>query len=265
MYWSAEDGNPEVHRTWAEQHSDLDLFNEITALREAYAAGVWGTGSGPSGKWSMWVKYKQAWVPASDFNYSSAALVTPPTPNQTAAESKAYREWYIYERARLNVVYWGAADADPEVHRAWANSHGSLELFNEIISLREAYAAGVKGGSKGPSGKYAQWKQYGQAWVPEDGLTAATAKAVWPPTPSAGQKSKAYQDWYVSERARLNVVYWGGADVNPEGHRAWAESKDDVVLFNEITSMRKAYAASVVGSVASPFTAYNAWKANEPQ
>ncbi|MEK7873222.1 MAG: hypothetical protein AAB502_05120, partial [Chloroflexota bacterium] len=265
VYWGGADGNPEIHRTWAESHDDSLLFSEIIGLREAYAAGVWGTGAGPNGKWSMWVKYKQAWVPASDFNSSSATLVTPPTPNQTAAELKAYREWYIYERARLNVVYWGGADADPEVHRAWANAHGSGELFDEIMSIRSAYAAGVVGDSQGPSGKYTKWLQYSQAWIPAAGLTSATAKQVCPPTPPAGQKTKAYQDWYVFERARLNVVYWGGSDANPEVHRAWAESQNDTSLFNEIISLRKAYAAGVLGSVASPSTAYNFWKANEPQ
>ena len=98
------------------------------------------------------------------------------------------------------------------------------------------------------------------SWPPPEGFNASNAPLLTPPLPLPNVQTKAVQDWYVLERNRLAVVYYGSEDMDPEVHRGWAESHDDLTLYNEIISMRRAFADGVVGSPDDPFAAYLQWQ-----
>lgn len=203
-----------------------------------------------------------AWAPEG-ISPDNARSLTPPQPAAGDPDEWAYRMWYAeINRASADVL---GLDPDDEVSPVAPEPYRDLRhMWAEADSLRRAALAGVRGDRRHPGYHFQLWLQLGQP-ADANAATASFADLVDRriSLPPEGSRTPALQRWYMANRAKYNVVYYGVEDPVPTIHQAWAGAHDDVLLYNEITAMWSAHADGVRGSPDSPRAEYDAWLATK--
>lgn len=198
------------------------------------------------------------WAPGG-ITPANARLLRPPAPVVGDPDEWAYRMWYVeVQRASADVLGLDPDDEDkilePEPFRDLGH------IWAEADSLRRAAQAGVRGDRRHPGFHFQLWLQLGQP-ADADAATVSYAQLVDKriSLPPEGSRTPAMQRWYMANRAKYNVVYYGVEDPEPIIHQTWAASHDDLLLYNEITAMWSAEAEGVRGSPDNPRAEYDAW------
>ena len=135
-----------------------DLLDEIEALRQAEASGVVGDPAYPEYDFRVWLAFGRPEVwPPSGADCAAATSISPPEP-PSGASTDVVQQWYSCNRAKFATVYVGQEDVDPSIHDEWSRGFDDLELFSEVLLLREADAAGVVGSQERPFEAFQEWK-----------------------------------------------------------------------------------------------------------
>ncbi len=201
------------------------------------------------------------WWPAGGVGPHNALTVTPPAPREGRGGTDAsyYRHWYVFSRRALSVVL-GYDEADQASILERAVSLPVVDLWQEIDALNRARQSGVVGDLRFPEYHFRLWLAFGSpsSW-PNFALDCGYALRIHIPPPPAGVSTKAAQNWYKCNRAKLAVVYYGREDRDPEIFASWTGEHDDAALRGEILLMREAFQQGVRGSPDRPFADYRAW------
>ena len=243
---------------WLDEYPYLDLvFEEGRVKIYKVNRFPWPGGSEflPSGPAPIW------W-PAEGVTPYNALGVVPPEPavQESDGEASYYRLWYQLARQSLASVLGdqeGTQDADLAQKTLTASPQ---ELWREVSLLQEARQSGVVGHPDFPGYHYRLWLAFGQpkSWPPTT-LVCSVATSITPPAPPQGISSDLLKSWYICNRAKLAVVYYGKEDRDPLAHSSYAQQLDDHTLHSEIMRMREALADGVKGSPDRPFEAFENW------
>jgi hypothetical protein len=141
------------------QNSPPDaLWDDIEDLRSAEKAGVLGDPRYPGYHFGLWKAFgKPAEWPPTSLN-RKACEITPPQPPPIVS-TEAIKEWYKWNRSILATVYYGAEDSDPEIHASWVDEYDDLNLYTEIMAMRDAFNSGVVGSADEPFLTFREWNR----------------------------------------------------------------------------------------------------------